>query len=145
MGTVTLGAEDLFPQSQIAPKFPGNQLLYEAVIRTTITPNDITVATILFHGIDPISGFVAGFYSLDTLYTREINGIPEVTVRVPLTGQINPLGLNEAPPVANDYNVIQIRGGSGIGTTATGQKVTLNILPFTVFSREETVVLPFKQ
>ena len=142
MGTVTLGAEDLFPQSQITPRF-GNQLLYEAVIRTTITPNDITVVTILFHGIDPISGFVAGFYSLDTLYTREINGIPQGTgVRVPLTGQINPLGLNEAPPVAFDYNVIQILGGSGTGTTATGQQVVLNILPFTVFSREETIVLP---
>ena len=142
MGTVTLGAEDLFPQSQIVPRF-GNQLLYEAVIRTTITPNDTTVATILFHGIDPISGFVAGFYSLNTLYTREINGIPQGTgVRIPLTGQINPLGLNEAPPVANDYNVIQILGGSGTGTTATGQQVVLNILPFTVFSREETIVLP---
>ena len=117
--------------------------MYEAVIRTTITPNDITVVTILFHGIDPISGFVAGFYSLDTLYTREINGILQGTgVRVPLTGQINPLGLNEAPPVAFDYNVIQILGGSGTGTTATGQQVVLNILPFTVFSREETIVLP---
>ena len=144
MGTVTLGAEDLFPQSQIVPRqLGGGDILYEGIITKRLTPTGFTFSTRLVHGLNPATPFVDGSYFLNTLFTREVNGIPQGPgVPVPLTGQINPLGLNEAPPVAFDYNVIQILGGSGTGTTATGQQVVLNILPFTVFSREETIVLP---
>ena len=144
MGTVTLGAEDLFPQSQIVPRqLGGGDILYEGIITKRLTPTGFTFSTRLVHGLNPATPFVDGSYFLNTLFTREVNGIPQGPgVPVPLTGVIVPGDFTDSRSIPGDYNVIQILGGSGFGVTQGGQQFALLIERFTVLSRVETVVVP---
>ena len=144
IGTITLGPDDLFPQSQITPQSRfGADLFYIGEIttrRSPITGAIISQSTTLSHGVNPNSPIRSGFYFLNTLFTFEVNGIPQTTgLPVPLTGTIVPGDLTESESIPGAYNVIQILGGSASGFTATGQPVEINVLPFTVFSREITI------
>ena len=126
METVTLGAQDLFPQSKIATNLQWRNAHIDFAV-----PID---STYFEHRIDPALGYRGGQYELAVEYTatKISPGQPPV-LRTTIVGEINPVGaLYNKAVVDYAYNTIAIKSGTGNTTGPSGNPVQITILPFEI-------------